>query len=360
MIRVLVVDDSALVRRILSEELGRQPDIQVVGTATDPYVARDRIVRLRPDVVTLDVEMPRMDGLSFLAKLMKHFPIPVVVVSSLTPRDSENAVRALALGAVEVVAKPGSSLSTPDVAGELARAIRHAASVHVRALGPRVRDGAVRPARTPALAGAGGAGGAGGGVGPRLQTTHKVLAIGASTGGTQAIERVLRSLPADAPGTVIVQHMPEHFTAAFARRLNQLCAMEVREARDQDAVVPGVALIAPGNRHMLLQASGARYLVRVKDGPPVHHQRPAVDVLFQSVARAAGPNAVGVVLTGMGGDGAKGMLAMREAGARTFAQDEESCVVFGMPKEAIRLGAAEEVVALDDVAERMLEALQYH
>lgn len=361
MIRVLVVDDSALVRRILSDELGRQPDIQVIGTATDPYVARDRIVRLRPDVVTLDVEMPRMDGLSFLAKLMKHFPIPVVVVSSLTPRDSDNAVRALALGAVEVVAKPGSSLSTPDVAGELARAIRHAAAVHVRALGARAHETQARLARTPALAGAGVGGSVGGGDGgPRLQTTHKVLAIGASTGGTQAIERVLRALPADAPGTVIVQHMPEHFTAAFAKRLNQICAMEVREARDQDAVVPGVALIAPGNKHMLLQASGARYLVRVKDGPPVHHQRPAVDVLFQSVARAAGQNAVGVVLTGMGADGAKGLLAMREAGARTFAQDEESCVVFGMPKEAIRVGAAEVVLPLGAVAERMLEALQYH
>lgn len=359
MIRVLVVDDSALVRRILSTELGREPDIEVIGTATDPYVARDRIVRMRPDVVTLDVEMPRMDGLSFLAKLMKHFPIPVVVVSSLTPRDSDNAVRALALGAVEVVAKPGSSLSTPDVSGDLARAIRHAAAVSVRALGPRNAGVPARPVRTPMLVGAG-AGPVAGSVSLRLETTHKVLAIGASTGGTQAIERVLRALPADVPGTVIVQHMPEHFTAAFARRLNQLCAMEVREARDQDAVVPGVVLIAPGNKHMLLQASGARYLVRIKDGPPVHHQRPAVDVLFQSVARAAGRNAVGVVLTGMGADGAKGLLAMREAGARTFAQDEESCVVFGMPKEAMRLGGAEEAIQLDDVADRVLGALHYH
>ena len=351
MIRVLVVDDSALVRRVLSEELGRQPDIEVVGTATDPYAARDKIVRLRPDVLTLDVEMPRMDGLSFLAKLMKHYPMPVVVVSSLTPRDSDNAVRALALGAADVVAKPGSSLSTPDMAGELARAIRHAASVRVQALRTRVGTG------TPAHAGVAGATGAPSRGTVRLHTTHKVLAIGASTGGTQAIERVLRALPADAPGTVIVQHMPEHFTAAFAKRLDALCAMNVREARDQDAVVPGVALIAPGDRHMLLQASGARYLVRVKDGPPVHHQRPAVDVLFQSVARSAGPNAVGVVLTGMGADGAKGLLAMREAGARTFAQDEASCVVFGMPREAIRLGGAEEVVPLDAVAPTVLEAL---
>ncbi|HEY0971595.1 MAG TPA: chemotaxis protein CheB, partial [Gemmatimonadales bacterium] len=194
---------------------------------------------------------------------------------------------------------------------------------------------------------------------PRLQTTHRVLAIGASTGGTQAIEQLLRALPADAPGTVIVQHMPEHFTAAFARRLDGLCRVEVREARDNDAVVPGVALVAPGNRHMLLQASGARYHVRIKDGPPVHHQRPAVDVLFQSVARAAGPNAVGVILTGMGADGAKGLLAMREAGAPTFAQDEASCVVFGMPKEAIKLGAAQTVLPLDEMASRALEALGY-
>lgn len=352
-IRVLVVDDSALVRRVLCEELGRQPDMEVVGTATDPYVARDRIVRLRPDVVTLDVEMPRMDGLSFLAKLMKHYPIPVVVVSSLTPRDSDNAVRALALGAVDVVAKPGSSLSTPDVAGELARAIRRAATVRVGALRSRPAAPPTRPTSPDAAHPAVAAGAS------LIRTTHRVLAIGASTGGTQAIERLLRAMPADAPGTVIVQHMPEHFTAAFARRLDQLCAMEVREARDQDAVVPGVALIAPGNRHMLLQASGARYLVRVKDGPPVQHHRPAVDVLFQSVARAAGQNAVGVILTGMGSDGARGLLAMREAGAHTLAQDEESCVVFGMPKEAVRLGGAEQVVPLDSMAGMALEALGY-
>jgi two-component system chemotaxis response regulator CheB len=369
MIRVLVVDDSALVRRVLTDELDRQPDIEVVGTATDPYVAREKIVRLQPDVVTLDVEMPRMDGLSFLAKLMKHYPLPVVVVSSLTPKDSDNAVRALALGAVEVVAKPGSSYSTPDVSGELARAIRHAARARLAPLTPRMAGAA--PVARPALALAGSAVGRGAAdptassastaaaVLPRLQTTHKVLAVGASTGGTQAIERLLRALPADAPGTVIVQHMPEHFTAAFAKRLDGLCAVEVREARDNDPVVPGVVLIAPGNRHMILQASGARYHVRVKDGPPVHHQRPAVDVLFQSVARAAGPNAVGVILTGMGADGAKGLLAMREAGARTFAQDEATCVVFGMPKEAIRMGAAEAILPLDAVAPAMLEAAGY-
>ena len=321
MIRVLIVDDSALVRKILSEQLSKHADIEVVGTAIDPYVAREKIVRLRPDVVTLDVEMPRMDGLSFLAKLMRHFPLPVVVVSSLTPRDSDNAVRALALGAVDVIAKPGSAMSTQGITDELVRAVRTAARARVRTV---VADA---PAPAPA------------------------------TGGTQAIEHVLRALPANAPGTVIVQHMPEHFTAAFAKRLNGLCAMEVREARDGDAVVPGVALVAPGGKHMVLHLSGARYFARIKDGPPVHHQRPAVDVLFQSVARHAGRNAIGVILTGMGADGAKGMLAMREAGAHTIAQDEETCVVFGMPREAIRMGAATEVVGLPQVAPTVLRAL---
>ncbi len=349
MIRVLIVDDSALVRKILSDELSKHADIEVVGTAIDPYVAREKIARLRPDVITLDVEMPRMDGLSFLAKLMRHFPLPVVVVSSLTPRDSDNAVRALALGAVEVIAKPGSAISTQGITDDLARAVRTAARARV-ARAPVVVEPAPRAPGAPT-------GCPDAGPALLLDTTHKVLAIGASTGGTQAIEQVLRGLPAHAPGTVIVQHMPEHFTAAFAKRLNGICAMEVREARDGDAVVPGVALVAPGGRHMVLQLSGARYFARIKDGPPVHHQRPAVDVLFQSVARHAGRNAIGVILTGMGADGAKGMLAMREAGAHTIAQDEESCVVFGMPREAIKLGAATDVVGLPQVAPTVLRAL---
>ena len=340
MIRVLIVDDSALVRRILSEELGKHPDIEVVATAVDPYVAREKIVRLRPDVITLDVEMPRMDGLSFLAKLMRHYPIPTVVVSSLTPRHSEAAVRALALGAVDVVAKPSSSFSASGIGDELARAVR--AASYARVARPAPEAEAPAPIEAAPLR--------------VIETTHKVLAIGASTGGTVAIERVLRGLPADAPGTVIVQHMPEHFTGPFAVRLNSLCAMEVREARDGDTVVPGLVLVAPGGRHMVLQRSGARYVARIKDGPPVHHQRPAVDVLFQSVARGAGRNAVGVLLTGMGADGAKGLLAMREAGAHTMAQDEHTCVVFGMPKEAIRLGAAHEILPLHDVAAAMLRA----
>jgi two-component system chemotaxis response regulator CheB len=344
-IRVLVVDDSALVRKILSDELGKQPDIEVVGTAIDPYVAREKIVRLRPDVVTLDVEMPRMDGLSFLAKLMRHFPLPVVVVSSLTTKNSDTAIRALALGAVDVVAKPGSAFSTAGIGEELARAVRTAAAARVEPRSSAAPASDATVAVSPAALAA------------HLETTHKILAIGASTGGTQAIECVLRALPANAPGTVIVQHMPEHFTGAFAKRLNGLCAMEVREARDGDYVVPGLALIAPGNKHMVLQLSGARYVARVKDGPPVHHQRPAVDVLFQSVARHAARNAIGVLLTGMGADGAKGLLAMREVGAHTLAQDERTCVVFGMPKEAIRLGAADEIVPLPEMAHAILRAL---
>ena len=352
MIRVLVVDDSALVRKVLSDELGKYPDIEVVGTAVDPYVAREKIVRLRPDVVTLDVEMPRMDGLSFLAKLMRHMPTPVVLVSSLAPKDSETAVRALALGAVEVVAKPGSSFGVQGVTADIARAVRAAATARVAApldapVAARAAAAALTPGRPRAEFHAAPA---------PLETTHKVLAVGASTGGTQAIEQVLRRLPADTPGTVIVQHMPPHFTASFARRLDSLCPMQVREAADGDAVVPGVALVAPGGRHLVLQRSGAHYLARVKDGPPVHHQRPAVDVLFQSVARHAGRNAVGVLLTGMGADGARGLLAMRETGAHTMAQDEATCVVYGMPREAARLGAAAEVVALGDVPSAVLRA----
>jgi two-component system chemotaxis response regulator CheB len=344
MIRVLVVDDSAVVRKVISEELSRFNDIQIVGTAVDPYAARDKIVQLRPDVVTLDMEMPRMDGLSFLEKLMQHYPLPVVVLSSLTPKNSETALRALELGAVEVLCKPGGSYATKNISLNLVRAIRAAASARVAAALPaKVNGSSVKPVlESSRLA----------------QTTHKVVAIGASTGGTRAIETVLRSLPATTPGTVIVQHMPENFTSSFAARLNETCAMEVREAKDQDRVVPGVALVAPGNRHMLLERSGAVYLVRVKDGPRVHYQRPSVDVLFQSVARNAGRNAVGVILTGMGADGACGLLEMHQQGASTIAQDEESCVVFGMPKEAIKLGGVDEIVALPRVAQSIVNALQ--
>jgi two-component system chemotaxis response regulator CheB len=338
MIRVLVVDDSAVVRKVITEELSRYSDIQVVGTAVDPYVARDKIVELRPDVITLDLEMPRMDGLSFLAKLMKHMPTPVVVLSSLTPRNSELALKALDLGAVEVLCKSGAAYSTKDMAQPLVHAIRSAAVAKI----PTVW---VKPAARPAAENL------------LVQTTHKVIAIGASTGGTKAIETVLTGIPATAPGIVIVQHMPENFTTSFAKRLDEVCALEVREARDNDHVVPGVALLAPGNHHMVLARSGGVYLVRIKDGPRVHYQRPSVDVLFHSVAQTAGRNAVGAILTGMGADGAKGLLDMRANGAYTLAQDEASCVVFGMPKEAIKMGAADEVVHLGGMSQAIIQAL---
>lgn len=339
MIRVLVVDDSAMVRKALTDELGKFNDIEVVGTAVDPYIARDRILELKPDVLTLDIEMPRMDGLTFLEKLMVHHPMPVVVVSSLTTERADMALRALHLGAVAVVAKP-SRYSAPDVRRELVTALRTAAGTHVQK-----RDNSTpAPGQTPPP--------------PLLRTTHKILAIGASTGGTVAVESMVRALPADAPGTVIVQHIPGGFSASFASRLNDVCAMEVREAKDMDRVVPGVILVAPGGWHMVLTKSGAEYLVRIKDGPLVHFQKPAVDILFQSVAKTAGANAIGVILTGMGADGAKGLLAMRECGSLTIAQNEATSLVFGMPKEAIQLNAACEVLALNDIAPRVLKYVQ--
>jgi len=326
----------------MTEELSRFQDIEVVGTAIDPYVARDKIVKLRPDVITLDLEMPRMDGLSFLAKLMKHYPMPVVVLSSLAPKNSQNALRALDLGAVEVLCKPGAAYSTKVISQNLAQAIRAAASARIN-LKPVKPDLPVAPAQFSNLL---------------MQTTHKVVAIGASTGGTKAIEAVLSGMPATSPGVVIVQHMPENFTTSFARRLDEMCQMEVREACDDDKVMPGTALIAPGNRHMLLYRKGGTYLVNIKNGPRVHYQRPSVDVLFQSVAKNAGRNAVGVLLTGMGADGAKGLLAMKQNGAHTIAQDEKTCVVFGMPKEAIKLEAADEVVPLSKISRTIIEALK--
>jgi two-component system chemotaxis response regulator CheB len=334
--RVLIVDDSAIVRRVLAEELARDPAIEVVGTAPDPYVARDKIVALEPDVITLDIEMPRMDGVTFLRRLMEYYPLPVVVVSSLTQAGSRLALDALEAGAVEVVAKPGPAYSVGEMAGDLARIVRAAALVRVERLAPP----ATRPPIQLALA----------------RTTDTVVAIGASTGGTTALERILAALPPTAPGTLIAQHMPEQFTATFARRLNQMSALEVREARDGDAVVTGTALIAPGNRHLLLRRSGATYHVQVKDGPQVNYHRPSIDVLFKSVARYAGSNAVGVLLTGMGDDGADGLAEIRAAGAPTIAQDEATSVVFGMPKEAIERGAASQVLPLDSIARGILDA----
>jgi two-component system, chemotaxis family, protein-glutamate methylesterase/glutaminase len=342
-IRVLVVDDSALVRRLLTEELSQHDDIEVVGTAVDPYVAREKIIALKPDVITLDVEMPRMDGLSFLVKLMKHYPVPVIIVSSITPKNSEAAIRALSLGAVDVIAKPGSSMSVHDITRQLVQSIRAASRAKVvkRTDTPSVASSSAR--EVPLITG--------------LSMTHKLIALGASTGGTQALEAVLTRFPREMPPIVICQHMPEKFTASFAARLNSVCALEVREAKDGDIVTPGLALIAPGNFHMMLTMSGAQYQVRVKDGPRVHHQRPAVDILFSSVAKHVGRNAVGAIFTGMGADGAKGLLQMREAGAHTIAQDEASCVVFGMPREAIRMGAAAEILPLDQIAGALQRAV---
>jgi len=342
MIKVIIVDDSAVVRKVMSDELSVYEDIQIVGTAVDPYVARDKIVKLKPDVITLDLEMPRMDGLSFLAKLMKYYSMPVVVLSSLTPKNSETALKALDLGAVEVLCKPGAAYSTRNISKTLVHAIRAAASARID------RNVAQRQSQDDTHQAA------------RLlkKTTNKVLAIGASTGGTKAIESVLTNLPATAPGTVIVQHMPENFTTSFAKRLNEICQMQVREARGGDHVAPGLALIAPGNSHMLLQRKGGNYLVKIKDGPRVHYQRPSIDVLFQSVALHAGRNAIGVILTGMGADGAKGMLAMHNNGAFTVAQNEASCVVFGMPKEAIKMGAADKIVSLTNIPRTILDTLQ--
>ena len=341
MIKVLVVDDSALVRKLLTEELSRYTDIEVVGGAIDPYVARDKIVRLKPDVITLDLEMPRMDGLSFLSKLMKFHPLPVVVVSSLTPRNSQNAIRALELGAVEVIYKPESSLSTPDISHSLVNAIRTAARAKID------RKSFVVPEDKESTPG----------YKIQLKTTHKVIAIGASTGGTLAIENILTEMPLNVPGILVVQHMPEYFTASFAERLNSICKIEVREAKDADPVTPGLALIARGGSHMLLERSGAFYQVRIKGGPMVHHQRPSVDVLFHSVAKQAGVNAMGVLLTGMGSDGAEGLLAMRQNKAYTIAQDEASSVVYGMPGEAVKLGAACEVLPLLEISGRIIKRL---
>jgi two-component system chemotaxis response regulator CheB len=335
-IRVLVVDDSAVVRDVFSRELARDPAIEVVGAVPDPYVARDWIVRLEPDVVTLDVEMPRMDGLTFLRKLMRHHPMPVIIVSSLTPRGGALALEALDSGAMDVMCKPGAAYAVGDMSVELREKVKAAA--HARLRVPVAPPSGATPARL-ALA----------------KTTNVVVAIGASTGGTQALQALLSALPANAPGLVIVQHMPEHFTRSFAERLNGLCALEVKEAVDGDAVAPGRALIAPGNRHLLLTRSGAAYRATVKDGPLVSRHRPSVDVLFKSVARFAGANAVGAILTGMGADGASGLREMRDAGAETVAQDEASCVVFGMPKEAIRLGAAGHVAPLEAMARTLLD-----
>ncbi|MBF0097295.1 MAG: chemotaxis response regulator protein-glutamate methylesterase [Magnetococcales bacterium] len=387
-VRVLVIDDSAVVRQTLTQLLESDEEIEVIGAAQDPFVAAEKLRTTVPDVITLDVEMPRMDGLTFLKKIMMQHPIPVVMCSSLTVEGSDTAMRALEYGAVDIITKPKmgtkafleeSRIHICDVvkAAAMARLSRY---VPRHAEAARIAEGAratvVQPAVVPSAGGTAtghdrfvAAAQAGFKVPPKLtadavlpppdskamiQTTEKVVVVGASTGGTEALRIFLEALPANAPGMVIVQHMPENFTSAFANRLNSLCQVTVKEAANEDSVVRGRVLIAPGNKHTLLKRSGARYLVEVKDGPLVSRHRPSVDVLFRSAARYAGKNAVGVIMTGMGDDGARGMLEMKQAGATNIAQDEQSCVVFGMPKEAIKHGGVDIVKPLDKIAAEVI------
>ncbi len=348
-IKVLIVDDSAVVRQTLNEILSSDPGIEVIGTAADPFIAAEKIKEGIPDVLTLDIEMPRMDGITFLKKIMSQHPIPVVICSSLTGQGSETALKAIESGAVEVIHKPhlGAKQFFEESKIHIVDVVKAASMAHVGRLNgrslcraePKLTADAVlnKPAKSS-----------------MVETTERVVAIGASTGGTEALRVLLEAMPADCPGIAIVQHMPEHFTAAFAKRLDSLCTIEVKEAEDRDSILRGRALIAPGGRHMLVKRSGARYYVEIRNGPLVCRHRPSVDVLFRSAARYAGRNAVGVIMTGMGDDGAKGLLEMKEAGASTIAQDEESSVVFGMPGEAIKIGAADKVLPLRAIAENLI------
>ena len=336
MIKVAIVDDSALMRKLLAEIMARDPELTVVGAAADPLVARDLIKATNPDVITLDVEMPRMDGLTFLRNLMRLRPIPVVMVSSLTERGAEATLAALELGAVDFVAKPKLDVAhgLAEIGAEIVAKVKIAARARVRAIGDRVL-----PPPMPVSA---------------LRTTDRVIAIGASTGGTEAIAHVLERMPADSPGIVIAQHIPPEFSRRFAERLDRQCAMTVREARDGDPVIVGHAYVAPGQRHLRIRRSGARYVCALGDDPPVNLHRPSVDVLFASVAEHARGNAIGVILTGMGADGAEQLGTMKAAGAPTIAQGRDSCVVFGMPGEAIKRNHASEVLPLDAIAARLV------
>lgn len=335
-IRVLVVDDSAVVRKLFKKELSMHKGIHVIDTAPDPYVARDKIVRLKPDVIILDIEMPRMDGITFLKKLMTHYPLPVIIVSSLSSKSSRIAMEALSIGALEVISKSGEAAGVKEICKQLAEKIRavHGANLFEprRHTPPSVLSG------IPSTA--------------LVKTKNKIIAIGASTGGAKAIKNILIRMPENSPGIVVVQHMPAQFTRSFANRLNELCHVNVREARNNETVTKGNVLIAPGNYHMLLKRSGGRYYVELKKGPLVHYQRPAVDVLFRSVARAAGANALGIILTGMGKDGAEGLLEMKKSGAITIAQNEASSAVYGMPKKAKQIGAVDYVEDIHKIAEK--------
>ncbi len=347
-IKVLIVDDSAVVRQAMTDILSSDPSIEVVGAARDPYQAVEKLKEVVPDVITLDVEMPRMDGITFLQKIMSQHPLPVVMVSSLTENGSETTFKAMEYGAVDIIQKPklGVKQFLEESRIIICDSVKAASRAHMRKAVPKTlhvqpkltADAVISKPTSKAM----------------VQTTERVVAIGASTGGTEALKVFLEALPQDAPGMVIVQHMPEHFTRAFANRLDGICRASVKEAENNDTVMRGRVIIAPGNRHTLLKRSGARYYVEVKDGPLVCRHRPSVDVLFRSTARYAGKNAIGVIMTGMGDDGARGMLEMKEAGAYTIAQDEASCVVFGMPKEALKLKAVDSVVGLEAIAGMVL------
>jgi two-component system chemotaxis response regulator CheB len=352
-IKVIVVDDSAVVRQVVTAMLGEDPEIEVIAAVADPILAISRMNAQWPDVVVLDVEMPRMDGITFLKKIMSERPTPVVICSTLAESGAKTSIEALAAGAVAIITKPKVGLKQflVDASEDLVSTVKAAAKANVRRLqavpvnGKNTAD-VIMPAAEKYSA--------------MSQTTERVVALGTSTGGTQALEVVLRSLPRVTPGIVIVQHMPEKFTAEFANRLNGLCQLEVREAQNNDRVVPGRALIAPGGKHMLLRRTGAQYYVEVMDGPLVNRHRPSVDVLFRSVAKCAGSNALGVIMTGMGDDGAAGLLEMRQAGARTVAQDEESCVVYGMPREAVKRGGVEKTVTLNAIGREIMQQLAVH
>jgi two-component system chemotaxis response regulator CheB len=342
--RVLVVDDSASVRQTLTSILESDPGIEVMSAAADPYFAAQKLEKEIPDVITLDIEMPRMDGITFLRKVMTQHPIPVVICSSLTEKGAETTLKAMEYGAVEIIEKPkvGTKQFLEESRIRICDAVKAAARANPRKVVARP-DVKVQPKLSADA------------VIPKIknramvQTTETVVAVGASTGGTEALRVFLEAMPEDAPGIVIVQHMPENFTAAFAQRINNLCKITVKEGEDNDTVIPGRAIIAPGNKHMLLKRSGARYYVEIKDGPLVSRHRPSVDVLFRSTARYAGKNAVGIIMTGMGDDGAKGMLEMHQAGSHTIAQDEKSCIVFGMPKEAIAAGGVDKILPLTGI-----------
>jgi two-component system chemotaxis response regulator CheB len=347
-IKVLIIDDSALIRSLLSVIINKQPDMEVVGTAPDPLVAREKIKALNPDVLTLDVEMPKMDGLAFLEKLMRLRPMPVVMVSSLTEKSSAITLHALELGAFDFVTKPKVDIQNGllEYAEELTDKIRAAAKA-------RLRPAAVKTAATSQVTQKNSADVVLAAEHRSFSTTEKIILLGASTGGTEALKEFLVDMPADSPGILITQHMPETFTKTFAKRLDGLCRISVKEAEHGERVLPGHAYLAPGNRHLLLKRSGANYITELSDGPPVSRHRPSVDVLFRSAANCAGKNAIGIIMTGMGDDGAAGMLEMYQAGAHTLAQDEASCVVFGMPKEAIARGAVSEVVPLAEMSRRL-------